>query len=800
MLKNYIKTGIRNLSRHKVNAGINIVGLAVGFAAFLLIFLVVQYEQSFDDFHAKKDRLYRVVRIGINPANPFYLTGVPMPATASLRTELSQVTNAAAIMGNGDGQVIIQDKNGSALKKIKETGGVFNAEPQFLEMFDFALIDGDKKTVLTEPNTILLTKATAAKYFGDWKGVIGKTLKMNGAFVKVTGVLDNPPANTDFPIKAIISYNTFATDRNYKNWHSVNDGNYGFVELAAGVTLSQFNQAFTDFNKRHSDPGQEYKLALQPLSEQHYDARYGNFTGRTFSKELIMALNLIGLFLLIVACVNFINLTVAQAINRSREVGVRKVLGGSRLQLVFQFLGETGITSLFAFFIALLIVLFCLPSVNNLLEIQLTEPTLYSGRLILCMLCVLVSVSLISGLYPALVLSGFKAATVLKSGGMGADQKKGVLFRRGLVVFQFAIAQVLIIGTLVVTSQMDYFQNADMGFRKNALMYTSFPTDSVARTKINYLRDELSKITGVKKVSMSMFALTGDGVWGVDVRTESNKSEKADLIASMKIADPDFFKVHNLAFVAGRAYVASDTLREFVVNESVIHQLGIRNPNEAIGKRITINRHTLPIVGVVKDFHTNSLRDPIGPIVMSAANRAYHVASMQIDLSKTQSISAALQNLWSKNFPEYMFEYHFVDQTIADYYKQENQLSKLYTIFSGIAIFISCMGLYGLISFMAIQRKKEIGIRKVLGAPVKDIVIMLSKEFTVLVILAFLIASPIAAYYMHKWLQGYTFHINLGLWFFAVTILSSISIAWLTVGYTAIKAALANPVKSLRTE
>jgi putative ABC transport system permease protein len=800
MLKNYFKTAIRNLSRHKSNATINIAGLAVGFAAYLLIFLVVQYEQSFDGFHAKKDRIYRVVRIGTNQVSQGYFTGVPIPTTAALRTELAQITNAAAISGNSDGQVIIPGKDGSASKKIKEEGGVFFAEPQFFEMFDFGLIDGDKKTALSEPNTILLTKATAVKYFGDWKGVIGKTLKMNGAFVKVTGVLDNPPSNTDFPIKAVLSYITLAADRNYKNWISINDGNYCYVELANVVSLSQFNQAFTAFNNRHINTAQGYKLALQPLSEQHFDARYGNFTGRTFSKDLILALNLIGLFLLIVACVNFINLTVAQAINRSREVGVRKVLGGSRLQLMAQFLGETGITSIFAFLIALLIVLFCLPAINNLLDIHMAASTLYTGKLILFMLCALVSVSLISGFYPAVVLSGFKPATVLKSGGMGADQKQGILFRRGLVVFQFVIAQALIIGTLVVTSQMDYFQNADMGFRKNALMYTNFPSDSVARTKIDYLRNELSKIPGVKEVGMSMFALTGDGVWAADLRKEGNNSDKADMIVSMKIADPGFFSVHNLAFVAGRPYVPSDTLREFVVNESVIHQLGIRNPDAAIGKRITINRHTLPIVGVVKDFHTNSLRDPIGPIVMSAANRAYHVASMQIDLSKTQAIAATMQSLWSKNFPEYMFEYRFADQTIADYYKQENQLSKLYTIFSGIAIFISCLGLYGLIAFMAVQRKKEIGIRKVLGAPVKDIVILLSKEFTMLVIIAFLIASPIAWYYMHQWLQGYTFHINMGIWFFAATILSSIGIAWLTVGYTAVKAALANPVKSLRTE
>jgi predicted permease len=801
MLKNYFKTALRNLSRHKNNSAINIAGLAVGFAAFLLIFLVVQYEQSFDQFHTKKDRIYRVVRIGRNPVNREYRTGVPVPVTAALRTELSEVTTAAAIANADNIQVIVSGKDASALKKFKEVNGVFFAEPQFFKMFDFGLIDGDMKTALSEPNTVLLTKATAMKYFGDWRGVIGKMLKMDGKLVKVTGVLENPPSNTDFPIKAVVSYITISRN-NDKNWGGINDGNYCFVELAANNTQSQLGRSLTGFTNRHIKPvNPDYELSLQPLSEIHYDERYGNFTGRTFSKDLILALNLIGLFLVIVACVNFINLTVAQAINRGREVGVRKVLGGSRLQLMSQFLGETGITSFFAFLISLLIVVLCLPAINNLLDIHIVASTLYSGRLILFMFCALVLVSFISGFYPALVLSGFRPVTVLKGSGMGADQKKGVLFRRSLVVFQFVIAQVLIIGMLVVTSQMDYFRSADMGFRKNAIIYASFPSDSLARTKIDYLRDELSKVPGIKKVGLSMFSPSTDGGgWATDLRTENNKTDRADMIVNIKIADPGFFDVYDLPIVAGRVYFASDTLREFVVNETLIKKLGIRNANNAIGQRINIDGRVLPIVGVVKDFHANSLRDPIGPIVFSTVKNGYRLASVQIDLGKTRSISAAMEKIWSKAFPEYTFEYHFMDQTIANFYNQENQLSQLYKIFSGIAIFISCLGLYGLISFMAVQRKKEIGIRKVLGAPVKDIVVLLSKEFTVLVIIAFVMASPIAWYFMHQWLQGYTFHITISIWFFAATILSSVCIAWLTVGYTAIKAALANPVKSLRTE
>lgn len=389
--------------------------------------------------------------------------------------------------------------------------------------------------------------------------------------------------------------------------------------------------------------------------------------------------------------------------------------------------------------------------------------------------------------------------SVLK-GALTSDNKKGVFFRRGLVVFQFVIAQALIIGTLVVASQMDYFRNADMGFRKHAVINAGFPGDSLSRTKVDLLRNELNKIPGIENVSFSTFAPSAGGGWYTDLRINNNNSDRPDMIVAMKPADTSFFRLYNLLIVAGRIYFPSDTMREFVVNETVVRKLGIQKPQSAIGKLINVNGKTFPIVGVVKDFHVNSLRDPVDAVVLTTMKDQYGLANIKIDLTKAKTVIASMENIWNKNFPDFVFEYNFLDQSIADYYKQENRLSQLYKIFSGIAIFISCLGLYGLISFMAIQRKKEIGIRKILGAPVRDIVIMLSKEFTILITIAFLIASPIAWYFMHQWLQQYTYRIMMGLWFFVVTILCSLCIAWLTVGYTAIKAAVANPVKSLRTE
>lgn len=799
MFKTYIKTAFRNLRKHKSNSFINIAGLVVGFAAFLLIFLVVQYEESFDNFHINKNELYRVVRIGRQSENREYRTGVPFPVTQALRTDFPQLKNAGAILGDANVQVIIPAADNAVQKKFKEAH-VFVTEPNFFEMFGFKIAEGNIKTALNEVNTVMLTKDVAAKYFGNWQSAMGKSLKLYGEVMKVTCIMENPPASTDFPLSVVVSYATLMKNPDNNNWGNISDENYCFVQLNKKASVNQFNRMLDQFTDKHIKPvNPGYFLSAQPLNEIHSDERYGNFNFTTFSKSLILALSIIGLFLLVIACVNFINITTAQAINRSREVGVRKVLGSSRAQLVLQFLGETGITTLLALIGAMIVVLLCVPFVNNLLNIHISLPVLYSAGFLFSILAALLVVTLLSGFYPALVLSGFKSINVLKSAV--ATGSKGVLLRRGLVVFQFVIAQTLIIGTLVVSSQMKYFRNTDMGFNKEAIINASVPRDSLSRTKMDALNNDLKSITGVKDVSFSMFSPSTAGSWATDLRTADNTSKTdPNMIVTMRPADTSFFRLYNLKLAAGRVYFPSDTVREYVVNETVVKNLGIQDPQKAIGKMINVSGRTFPIVGVVKDFHNNSLRNAIDPVVMTTIKDGYGLANIQINMAQAKPVIAAIQNTWNKYYPDFVFEYGFVDQAMADYYQQENQLSALYKIFSGIAIFISCLGLYGLISFMAVQRKKEIGIRKVLGAPVRNIVVMLSKEFTILISIAFLIAAPIAWYFMHQWLQQYVYRISLGAWFFIITIICSLVIAWITVSYTAIKAALVNPVKSLRTE
>ena len=798
MLKNYLKTALRNFLRHRINSVINIAGLTVGFTAFLLIFLVIKYEKSFDDFHPDKNNIYRVVRIGKNINVREYRAGVPFPVTQTLRTEAPQLKNAAAIFSEYNVQVDVTGPDGSVQKKFKEPN-VFVAETQFFKMFNFPLAEGNMTTAFSELNTVLLTKEIASKYFGDWKNAIGKTIKAFGINLKVTGILEDPPPNSDFPLGVVLSYEALINKFALTDWESISDYNYCFVQLKNNASTSEFNNLLARFVDKHIKPvNPNYDLSLQRFDDMHYDGRFGNFNRATFGKDLIMALSLIGLFLLVIACVNFINLTTAQAVNRAREVGVRKVLGSSRAQLVLQFLGETGITVLLALLSSLLVVSICIPFINNLLGIHLSENILFSTAFIGFMILVVVLVTFLSGFYPAMVLSGFNSADVLKSAMLSGNQK-GISLRRALVIFQFVIAQTLIIGTLIVVTQMNYFRQADMGFTKKAIINAGIPGDSLSQTKFELLKSELKKLPGIENVSLSRFSPTGGG-WYTDLRVLSNNNVSPDMVVNMKPADTAFFNLYNLKFVAGRMYYPSDTMREFVVNETVVRNLGIQNAQAAIGKKVNVDGKICPIVGVVKDFHVNSLRDAIGPVVFMTLKDSYGMTNIKINLNQAQSVIKSMQDIWNSNFPDYVFEYHFLDQTVADYYKQENQLSQLYKIFSGIAIFISCLGLYGLVAFMAVQRKKEIGIRKVLGAPVRDIVVMLSKEFTILIVVAFVIATPIAWYYMHQWLQQYTYRITINIWFFAGTIVSALIIAWLTVGYTAIKAAIANPVKSLRTE
>ncbi|MES2265866.1 MAG: ABC transporter permease [Bacteroidota bacterium] len=804
MIKNYFKTAWRSLIRNKSYTIINIAGLAVGIAACLLIFLVINFETSFDTYHTKKDHIYRVLAKRTSSEGIKYRAGVPFPTSRGMRLDYPNIPLIGSIYDDDNMQMSITDNNGE-VKRFKEPD-VFFTEPQLLKIFDFAWLAGDKKNALVEPNTIIISQKIAEKYFGKWENAIGKTVKYNNKLdLKVTGVLQNPPTNTDLPLDIAVSYSTLKnTDYkgNQEDWGSTFGSHSCFVLLPDNVTEQSFNQSLVGFIKKHKpEEAKRDAMLLQPLSEMHYDTRAGLYTNQVFSKDLIKALSLIGLFLLVIACVNFVNLATAQAVNRSKEVGIRKVLGSQRQQLILQFLSETFIITLFSIILAIGISEVGLSPLNKLLEINITSGFILNPVIITFLVAVLIGVTLLSGMYPALILSGYNPIAALKN-KISRGKSNGITLRRTLVVLQFGIAQVLIIGTIVIISQLNHFKNSPLGFDKDATITVALPGDSLSRLKLSALKSEILQQPGVKGVSYSFGSPSDSKNWGSPIRYD-NAEKETDFRVNMKWADVDYFSLYNMKFVAGRPFIKSDTVREYVVNETLLKNLGITNPKEAIGKTLGIwddKTLTQKIVGVVKDFNVSSLREQIPPVLMASWNGQYETANIKLKTSNIKPTLVAIEKLWASTFPEEVYEYKFLDDKIATFYKKEDQLSTLYKIFAGMAIFISCLGLYGMVSFMAVQRTKEVGIRKTLGASVANIVYLFSKEFTLLIVVSFVIAAPIAWYFTQQWLQDFTYKIKPGVGIFAVSIGSSIIIAWLTVGYKAINAALVNPVKSLKSE
>ncbi len=805
MIKNYFKIALRSLLRNKSYTFINATGLAVGIAACLLLFLIVQFEQSFDTFHTKKDRIHQVVS-EFHYGGISYGAGAPMPVPLALRTDYPQLEKVAGIVSTGSQINIYDAKSKTIEKKFKDEGGMFYAEPEFFEMFDFPMLSGNPKTMLSEPYTAILTQEMAEKFFGDWKSAIGKTITRDNQTepYRITGILKNIPKKTDFPLKIVLSYKNFLIDGkgNANDWESVSNSWGCFVLLPQKMSEKQFNALMPAFEKKHKTPEQQSRVRnfIRPLSESHYDSRFGNFAGHTISPEMIWVLEIIGAFLLLVACVNFINLATAQAVNRSKEVGVRKALGSNKAQLRSQFLGESALITLLSVILAVFLAQIALPFLNKLLSFSLSLSFITNPVLLLFLLTVSIVVIFLSGFYPAMVISGFNPILALKS-KVTAKSMGGISLRRGLVVSQFVIAQFLIIATLVVVNQMNYFQTAPMGFDKEAVIRVPIPNDSLGQTKYDLLKTQILQQTGIKNVSIAFRLPADDNGWNSDFQYD-HRPKTTDFSAFLNWADADYFKTFNLKFIAGKAYAPSDTVQGYVVNETMVKKLGAKKPEDVLGKEINFwgGKMKAPIVGVIKDFHATSLHGAIPPIVIASNKNFFGTMGVKLQAQNMQSGLASVEKVWTKLFPSYIYEYEFLDKGIANFYQQERQLSTLYEMFAGIAIFISCLGLYGLVSFMAVQRTKEVGIRKALGASVAHIVYLFSKEFTLLIGVAFLIAAPVGYYFMNDWLKKFEYKIDLGVGIFLLAILGSIIIAWITVSYQAIKAALVNPIKSLRSE
>ncbi|WP_158795420.1 ABC transporter permease [Pedobacter sp. L105] len=796
MFKLNLKIALRNLWKNKGYTFINIAGLSIGMASCILIFIFIRYQLSYDQQFKNKDRIYRVVSYFKYAGGEEFQNGVPHPLVPAMRNDFGMLEQVAALQSS-DGIFKIKDAHGTVRLKTDEQA--FYIEPQFFKIFDYPWLEGDPQKALSAPNTVALSEDMAVKFFGDWHKAVGKSINYeNKTDLRVTGVFANIPENNSNPIEIAISYAGYE-DRNMKNWGAVSSGSECYILLKPGVNIADLASPKAAFLKKYYPIKgvEEPDHIFQPLSEIHKDQHYGNFSGKTTSKSDILGLIVIGIFLLITACINFINLATAQAVSRSKEVGVRKVMGSRRKQLMSQFLMETMTLTVIALLFACVITEAALPGMASLFKEKITFSLIENPVIFVFMIGMVLFVGFFAGFYPAMVMSGFSPALAIKN-KVSLSHTGGGALRKILVVVQFAITIILITGTLVILKQMKYMREKPLGFNSSAVAKVSVPWDSLSVLKFNILKTRILKEPGVLSASFcseapsstnnSMSSFSFDG------------SKDADFQVNSKSADEDYFKTFGLQFLVGRALSKSDTIKEFVVNETFLKKLNIVNPQDALGKIVDFGGARAPVVGVVKDFNNLSLRRPISPIILFSRKKYSNYIAVKMDAHQIPAVMKNIEVIWNSYFPDNVYHSIFVEDSINKYYQNERVMGTLFRVFAGVIIFISFIGLFGLVSFVATQRTKEMAIRKVLGASTLELVKMLNTTFIIMVFFANLVAWPIAYIFIHQWLSGYAYRIEISIWPFAVAMFISMGITLLTVSLRSYKAARTNPVDALKYE
>ncbi|MEJ5995782.1 ABC transporter permease [Pedobacter sp. Du54] len=799
MFKLNLKIALRNLWKYKGYTAINIFGLSIGLASCLLIFIFVRYETSYDKDFANSDRIYRIVtEWNYADGNDFYSQGVPLPLAPAMRNDFSQFEKVAAIQ-HSDGIIKVQPENGKP--EIKSSEEVYYAEPAFFEIFSIKWLSGSPNQALKEPNGVVLAEKTAKTYFGSWQNAIGKRINFDSKTeYKVTGIIEDSAPNTSFPIRIVFSYASYKS-RNLTEWGSVSSNSECYVLLKAGVTANQLASPLKQFiNKYEQDDKAPGKVGhqFQALNDIHHNDRYSNFAGTTTPFKQLIGISVIGLFLLVTACINFINLATAQAISRSKEVGVRKVMGSRRKQLIWQFLSETSLITFIALLFACVLTELALPGMESLFGANVTFGLFTHPVIFLFLLAMLVLVSFLAGLYPAMVMSGFSPALAIKN-RVSTANAGGVGLRKTLVVVQFAITAILIVSTLIIIKQMSYIRDKPLGFDTKAVAMISLPYDSLSQLKHATFRNQILSLKGVKDLSYTTGAPSSENNNETSFRY-NNSSESADFQVNTKVADEHYFDTFGLTLIAGRAIAKSDTIKEFVVNETLLKKLNVKHPNEAIGKMISLWGAKAAIVGVVKDFNNYSLHETIAPIAIFSRKKMYNKLAIKLESKELVETMKEIEKAYNVTFPDYVYEVNFIDDQITNYYHTEQVMGTLFKVFAGVVIFISFIGLFGLISFVATQRTREIAIRKVLGASNLELIKMLNSSFLWMVLVANMVAWPVAYIFVKQWLSSFEYRIDLSIWPFVLAMIISMSITLITVTLRSYRAAKANTIDALKYE
>jgi putative ABC transport system permease protein len=800
MIKSNFKIALRNLWKHKVFSSINILGLAIGMSACFFIFMYVKFETSYDIFHSKADRIYRIVSDVKTPSETIQSGITIAPLAIYLKKDFPEVENAVRL---SPGEFIVKKDNAKFLEER-----LVLADSTLFNVLDYTLLAGNKYDVLREPMSIVLSETTSKKYFGD-SNPIGQKVLLTDASINatVTGVMKDLPGNSQIKADMFLSMSSykqiFGEELDDNEW--TNHGFITYILLKSNTDVDAFTKKLPAFMElHHGAQAKELQmfetLVLEPLQDVYLKSKHTGYTSAklfvTGSEKNVYIFSVIALFILLIACINFINLTTARSVERAKEVGIRKVIGAERFELVRQFIGESVLISMIAFILSIVFCVLGLPLFNFLAGKEIISSIFANPAYLLLLLLISLLAGILAGLYPSLVLSAYKPVSVLK--GRFSTSSNGLILRRSLVVFQFAISIILIVGTMIVYIQLNYLRNRDLGFNKEYEMVIKTYSDK----NKDAFRESLTSIPGV--ISTCYSSSVPGSVYSSAFSEMQNKNgdiQKTNL--NLYFVDFDFINHYNLKVIAGRSFskdFPTDSTDAMMINESAAASLGYDIPGEAVGRSFNQWGRKGKVIGVLKDFNYKSLQQKIEPLVMRIEKRNFDLISIKVEANNLPATIKSISGHWNQVIPNKPFDFYFLDEFFNNQYQSESNFGRLFFYFAVLAIFISCLGLLGLSSYSTIQRKKEIGVRKIMGASIADIVKMLSSDFIKLVCIAFALGSPIAWFGMSKWLDDFAYRTDLSVWIFALSGIIAITIAFFTISFQAIKAGVANPIKSIRTE
>ena len=792
MFWNYLKIAWRNIKRYKGYSFINIFGLAIGLACCILILLWIQDELNFDRFHTNADNLYRIVTEFHKTEPVTHYWPVCAPLAPALKEEYPEIIKATRFTRLRRGQLI---KFG---EKIFLEPRICLTDPDFFTMFTFLFLEGDPQTALSNPNSIVLVESVSAKYFGN-ENPVGKVLNINNEFdFTVTGILKDIPENSTIQFDFLIPF--IRIEDFEKAWAVLDNwtlsGFATYVQLEKKASAEALVNKIAYYLKNHV-PESEDVIYLQPFEDVHLYSSHIQFSVEGQGDiAYVFIFSLVAFFVLIIASINFMNLATARSATRAREVGLRKVVGATRAQLIRQFFCESVGMAFFSLILAVVLVELFLPAFANLSGKILVLDFSSHYHIVLAIVIITLITGFISGTYPALFLSSLRPVKVLK--GALKTEGRGFLFRRILVVSQFSLSILLIICTIVVSQQIGYIQNKKLGLNREHVVY--LPIREYLAEKYETFKTELDNTAGIMNVAASSSLPTSGVILTTDKVSWEGKNPEDNVVLEVTSTGYDFIETFDMEVVEGRSFskeFLTDEEEAVVINETAKKIIGMEDP---VGKQLILGDSATTIIGVVKDYHFKSLHSEIEPLILALVPSLYRYVFIKLEARDVPSTLASIKSNWNMFFPDTPFEYHFLDEAYDKLYRSEQRMGILFNYFTVLAILISCLGLFGLASFMAEKRTKEIGIRKVLGASLSGIIMLLNKQFTKWVLIANFISWPIAYYAMSKWLQGFAYRINLGIWTFALAALIALVIAVMTVSYQSVKAALNNPANSLRYE